>query len=191
MAQRFYGERPPAADPVFDQVAEMATGSYNQLQQVDELLQKGDLQKAASLSQEILRRDPDNMGSLLNLLFMARFLNRLDDMVDAWYARAVRINPEVPYIYNHYGAVLLRQGKYDAAIVALRKAIALRPGLLGGSLVAWEGRWNSSTIRRKPSSSIGWRWRPTRRIAGPKLNWDGSSSTCAGIAKPSRGCCRL
>lgn len=138
LAQRFYGERPPAADPVFDQVSEMATGSYNQLQQVDELLQKGDLQKAASLSQEILRRDPDNMGSLLNLLFMARFLNRLDDMVDAWYARAVRINPEVPYIYNHYGAVLLRQGKYDAAIVALHKAIALRPGYSEAHL--WLGR---------------------------------------------------
>jgi tetratricopeptide (TPR) repeat protein len=138
LARRFSGDRPPAADPLFDRVAELATGSYNQLQQVDELLQKGDLEKAAGLSQEILRRDPDNMGSLLNLLFIARFLNHLDDMVDAWYARAVRINPEVPYIYNHYGAVLLRQGKYDAAVVALRKAIALRPGYSEAHL--WLGR---------------------------------------------------
>jgi len=138
LARRFSGERPPAADPLFDQVAEMATGSYNQLQQVDELLQKGDLEKAASLSQEILRRDPDNMGSLLNLLYIARFLNRLDGMVDAWYARAIRINPEVPYIYNHYGAILLRQGKYDAAAVALHKAIALRPGYSEAHL--WLGR---------------------------------------------------
>jgi tetratricopeptide (TPR) repeat protein len=140
LAKRFYGERPPAADPLLDQVAELATGSYNQLQQVAQLLQNGDLEKAASLSQEILRRDPDNMGSLLNLLFIARFLNRYDDIVDGWYARAIKINPEVPYIYNHYGAILLRQGKFDAAIVALRKAIALRPGYseahvwLGGAL---------------------------------------------------------
>ncbi len=150
LAQHFYGERPPAADSLFDQVAELAIGSFNQLQQVEELIrlaarpagqyEKGDLEKAASLSQEVLRRDPDNLSALLDLLFLARFLNRFDDMVDGWYARAIRINPEVPYVYSHYGVVLVRQGKYDAAIAALRKATALRPGYseahlwLGGAL---------------------------------------------------------
>ena len=138
---------------MFDQVAELATGSFNQLQQVEELIrlaarpagqyEKGDLEKAASLSQEVLLRDPDNLSALLDLLFLARFLNRFDDMVDAWYARAIRINPEVPYVYSHYGVVLVRQGKYDPAIAALRKAIALRPGYSEAHL--WLGRSAGTT----------------------------------------------
>jgi tetratricopeptide (TPR) repeat protein len=128
LARRFSGDRPPAMDPLLGQVSELATGSYNQLRLASDLIQKGELDKAARVSQEILERDPGNISALMNLIYVSRFMGRFDDKVDDWFAQAVRIDPGIPYIYNHYGAGLLRRGKLDAAVAALRKAIALRPG---------------------------------------------------------------
>lgn len=127
LAKRFTDEQPPAMDPVFDEMLAQGTGSFNQLQQAARLMQSGELERAAKLNEEILQHDPESMGALINLLFLARFLNGLDGQVDGWYAKAERINPKIPYIHNHYGAVMLRQGKFDAAAVALRKAIELKP----------------------------------------------------------------
>lgn len=127
LAKRFADEEPPAADPVLDQLTDLATGSYNRLQLAAQLLEKGDLEESARVNEDILKRDPENAGALMNLLFLARFLDRLDGQVDSLYERAVRVNPKVPYIHNHYGAVMLRQGRLDAATAALHKAIELKP----------------------------------------------------------------
>jgi tetratricopeptide (TPR) repeat protein len=63
----------------------------------------------------------------VNLLYLARFVTRLDGQVETLYAKAKRIDPQNSLLYNYYGVVMLRQGKYDAAAVALRKALELRP----------------------------------------------------------------
>src|SRR5205085_1514522 len=76
---------------------------------------------------QMLARDPENLSFLLNLLYLARFLNRLDDRVDTFYEKAKRINPRGELVYDYYGVVKVRQGKYDAAATALRKAVELRP----------------------------------------------------------------
>ena len=137
LAQRHSGDRPPAADPLGKEMSALATGIYYHLAEGDQLAHKGRMDEAAELNQAMLARDPENFTVLLNLLFLARFVDRLDNRVDAMYAKAKQINPQVPLIYDYYGGALARQGKYDAATVALRKAIELKPdyaeahGLLG------------------------------------------------------------
>ncbi len=150
LAKRYSDDRPPVHDPELDEVAKLYTGVFRRLEEAAELIRRAtssgaqpdtaSLEKAASLSQEALSRDPDNLNALLDLLYLARYLNRFDGQVDGWYAKAVRSNPQVADVYSHYGVVLMRQGKRDAAIVALRKAVALRPSdsedhlWLGGAL---------------------------------------------------------
>jgi tetratricopeptide (TPR) repeat protein len=127
-AQAYGADRPPAADPVFNQIAQLATGIYAHLAQGDQLAHKGQAEQAARLNEEMLKRDPDNFTFVLNLLYLARFLDRFDDgELETLYAQAKRLDPQVPLIYDYHGAALARQGKYDAAAVALRKAIELNP----------------------------------------------------------------
>jgi protein O-GlcNAc transferase len=135
LAQRYSGDRPPANDPLAQDMSALATGIYYHLAEGDQLARKGRVDEAARLNEDILARDPENFGVLLNLLYLARFAGRLDDQVDAFYAKARQINPQVPLIYDYYGGALLRQGKYDAAIAALHKAIELRPD--DGEAHAW------------------------------------------------------
>jgi tetratricopeptide (TPR) repeat protein len=127
-AQRFTTDRPPAADPVLNQVAQLATGVYYHLAQGDQLAHKGQMEQAAGLNEEMLKRDPENFTFVLNLLYLARFLDRFDDgELENLYAKAKRLDPQVPLIYDYYGAALARQGKNDAAAAALRKAIEVNP----------------------------------------------------------------
>ena len=127
LAQRYGNDHPPAADPVGEQVAAMATGVYYHLAQGDQLARQGRLDEAARLNEAVLQQDPESLTAMLNLLYLARFVPHLDPQLEDLYARARRINPQVPLIYDYYGAALARQGKYDAATAALRKAIELRP----------------------------------------------------------------
>jgi tetratricopeptide (TPR) repeat protein len=61
------------------------------------------------------------------MLYLARFVTRLDGQVESLYLKAKQIDPQNSLIYNHYGVVMVRQGKYDAAVLALKKAMELRP----------------------------------------------------------------
>ena len=135
-AQRFTTDRPPAADPVFNQMAVLATGVYYHLAQGDQLAHKGQMEQAARLNEEMLKRDPENFTFVLNLLYLARFLDRFDDgELENLYAKAKRLDPQVPLIYDYYGAALARQGKNDAAAAAFRKAIELNANY--GEAHAW------------------------------------------------------
>jgi protein O-GlcNAc transferase len=128
LAKRYTDSHPPPADPLLSQMADLSTGVFRRIQQSDQLAKKGDMENAARLNQEVLARDPQNLSSVLNLLFLARFLNRTDDQVEALYAKAKQINPQVPLVYTYYGVAMVRRGKFEQASTALRKAIELRPG---------------------------------------------------------------
>jgi tetratricopeptide (TPR) repeat protein len=54
-------------------------------------------------------------------------VDRLSDKVEGWYLKAKQINPQVALVYAYYGAALARQGKFDVAAAAARKAIELQP----------------------------------------------------------------
>ena len=127
LAKRFAEQRPPSEDPLLKDVAGLSAGAYTQLEQSDKLIQKGDWDNAARVNHEVLTRDPNNLSALMNLLYIARFSEKLDGEVDDLYAKAKKVNPQIPYIHNHYGAVMLRQGKFAPAVTALRKAVELKP----------------------------------------------------------------
>jgi len=130
LAQHHEGDQPPLADPLQDQIAALATGISHLLEEGSRLAQKGRMDEAAHLNETVLAHDPENFSALLNLLYLARFVDHLSNQVDAYYTKAQRINPEVPMVYDFYGAALAKLGKYDAAAAALRKAIELKPDLV-------------------------------------------------------------
>ena len=127
LAKRFADHHPPSEDPVLKEVADLSAGAYSQLEQSDRLIEKGDWDDAARVNHEVLARDPNNLSALMNLLYVARFSDKLDGEVDDLYAKAKKVNPQIPYIHNHYGAAMLRQSKFAPAVTALRKAVELKP----------------------------------------------------------------
>jgi protein O-GlcNAc transferase len=127
LAKRYADQRPPSEDTLLKDVAALSAGAYTQLEQSDKLIEKGDWDNAARVNHEVLARDPNNLSALMNLLYIARFSDKLDGEVEDLYSRAKKVNPQIPYIHNHYGAAMLRQGKFAAAVTALRKAIEMKP----------------------------------------------------------------
>jgi len=127
LAKRYADQRPPSEDALLKDVAELSAGAYNQLEQSDKLIEKGDWDNAARVNHEVLARDPNNLSALMNLLYIARFSDNFDGELEDIYSKAKKINPQIPYIHNHYGAAMLRQGKFAAAVTALRKAMELKP----------------------------------------------------------------
>lgn len=127
LAKRYSGQSPPLEDPVLDQLSELEAGSSSRLKVGLRLIQQGKLDDAANLYEDILKHDPARTAAWIELLYLARFLDRLDSQVDSLYASAVHLNPKVPEFYNNYGAAVLRKGRTDAAATALRKAIELKP----------------------------------------------------------------
>lgn len=173
LSKRFTDDHPPTADPVLRQMAALSTGVFRQFQQSDLLAKKGDMEDAARLNEEILARDPENLSALLNLLYLARFLSRFDDQVESLYARARGIDPQVPLIYNYYGVVMVRQGKYEAATAALRKAIELRPDY------AEPHKWLGGILERQnqiagaiENYQLALAAEPSDRATQMKLWWD-------------------
>jgi protein O-GlcNAc transferase len=127
LAKRYADQRPPSEDPVLKDVAELSAGAYSQLEQSDKLIEKGDWDNAARVNHEVLARDPNNLSALMNLLYIARFSDKFDGELDDLYSKAKKVNPQIPYIHNHYGAAMLRQGKFAPAVTALRRAVELKP----------------------------------------------------------------
>ena len=127
LAQRYGKDAPPASDPLSLQLAALATGVYYHLAESDRLAHSGHMDDAVRLNEAMLDRDPESFTVLLNLLFLARFVDGLDDKAASFYSRARQIDAQVPLIYDYYGVALARQGKYDAAMAELNKAIELRP----------------------------------------------------------------
>ncbi len=59
---------------------------------------------------------------------MAQFPNQSSPQeVEALYATARRVSPDVPQVYLYYGTALASQGKYEAAAPAIEKGISLKP----------------------------------------------------------------
>jgi tetratricopeptide (TPR) repeat protein len=80
--------------------------------------QTGDMDKALAL----IGRSP------LDCYLCLRLRGRIDGTkgnaagADYWFARAVSAAPSIPFAYSEWGAELLREGQYDAAIEKFREA---------------------------------------------------------------------
>jgi tetratricopeptide (TPR) repeat protein len=128
LAERYSGDSPPVEDPLLAQMSELATGLLTRLRQADDMLHQGDLQEASRRFQEVLKRDPSNMDSMLNILYLAPLVGRPSgEEVEALYLRARRINPQNPKLYLFYASALTGPEHYDAAVTAVKKAIELKP----------------------------------------------------------------
>ena len=173
LAKRYTNDRPPIDDPLLGQLEQLATGVSRRIEESNRLAKQGKMEEAAKLNEEVLARDPENLSALLNLLYLARFVTRLDGQLDTMHAKAIQIDPQNPLIYNHYGVVMIRQGKFDAAAAALRKALELKPDY------AEPHKWLGEVLERqnRPAEAIEQYQRalaaePDDRPVQMKLWWD-------------------
>jgi tetratricopeptide (TPR) repeat protein len=128
LAERYNGYGPPVEDPLSNEMSELATGLDTRVLRADQMLHLGQLQEASRLFQEVLKRDPDNLDGILNVLYLAPLVGQPSgEEVESLYVRARRINPQIPKLYLFYGSALAGQGNYDAAVTAVKKAIELKP----------------------------------------------------------------
>src|SRR5262249_5316789 len=88
LAKRYRDDRPSTSDPLLRELAMQSTGVARHLETADQLTKNGKMEEAAQLNEKMLADDPGNITFLLNLLYLARFLNRLDGRVDGFYANA-------------------------------------------------------------------------------------------------------
>ncbi len=173
LATRYKDDHPPVQDSLLGQVAELYTGVSRRLEESNQLAKQGKMEEAAKLNEEVLERDPENLSALVNLLYLARFVARLDGQLETLYAKAKRIDPQNPLVYTYYGVVMIRQGKYDASALALRKAMELKPD------DAEPHKWLGEVLERqnRPAEAIAQYQRalaiePNDRAVQMKLWWD-------------------
>jgi len=173
LSKRYTNDRPPVDDPLLRQVAQLSTGVSRRLDESNQLAKQGKMDEAAKLNEEILARDPQNLSALVNLLYLARFVARLDGQVETMYAQAQRVDPRNSLVQNNYGVVMIRQGKLEPAAAALRRALELRPDY------AEPHKWLGEVLERqnRPAEAIEQYQRalavePDDRPIQMKLWWD-------------------
>jgi len=128
LAETYKDHNPPADDELFAEVQKLATGIDSRLSAGKKLMDEKRFDEAAKFFREILKTHPDQPNALVNLLYMAQFPNQSSpDEVEALYASALRVEPQVSRVYLYYGTALASQGKYDAAVTSIEKAIAIKP----------------------------------------------------------------
>lgn len=115
-------------DELSDEIQKLATGIEPRLREAKQYMDKRQFDEATRLYKEVLRTHPDHPECLENLLYMAQFPNQsTPEEVEAYYAAAVRVTPQSPHVYLFHGTALAAQGKYDAAVAAIEKAISMKP----------------------------------------------------------------
>jgi tetratricopeptide (TPR) repeat protein len=128
LADNYKGNTPLLPDELSDEVQKLATGIEPRLRAAKQYMDQRRFDDATRLYKEVLRTHPDHPECLENLLYMAQFPNQSSpEQVEAYYAAAVRVSPESAHVYLYYGTALASQGKYDAAVAAIEKAIAMKP----------------------------------------------------------------
>ncbi len=128
LAESYKDRNPPADDELFAEVQKLATGIESRLSTARKLMDARRFDEATRLYREILKTHPDHPDCLLNLLYMAQFPNQSSPAeVEALYASAVRVAPQMSHVYLYYGTALASQGKYEAAVTSIEKAIAMEP----------------------------------------------------------------
>ena len=136
VAESYKDRIPPSEDELLREVRKLAIGIENRLAEAKRLMDRRQFDEASRIYKEVLTGHPDNPDCLVNLLYMAQFPNQSSpEEVEALYATASRVSPNIPQVYLYYGTALASQGKYDAAVAAIEKGISLKPD--DGEAQAW------------------------------------------------------
>ena len=127
-AESYKDNNPPEDDPLMVEIEKQATGIQSRLTLAKSLQDKRQFDRAVELYREVLKRYPDNLESLVNLLYIAQFPNQSTPAeVEDLYTRARAANAKYPMVYMYHGTALAAQGRYDAAAAEIQKAIDLKP----------------------------------------------------------------
>ncbi len=119
---------PPSGDDLFRQMTTLATGIENRLMEAKRLSNKREFDRSSRIYKEVLQQYPDNLDCLVNLLYIAQYPNQATpEEVEDLYRRARAASPQLAEVYMYHGTALAAQGKYDAAVGELDKAIQLKP----------------------------------------------------------------
>lgn len=111
----------------------------------------GNFKAAASNWEQALKLEPDNVPALENLGAVYHRLSRDDDAVAA-LQRVIATSPTAD-VYNNLGSILFYQGKYDEAVPAFEKTVAMGAndftnwGNLGDAY-----RWSSTQKDKAPAA---------------------------------------
>lgn len=97
--------------------------------------QKGDLDQAERLYQQVLRSAPSN-AAVRNMLGVVHAQRGKNDQALQLIASALEISPHAPDVLVNYGNVLKSVGRLSEAVASYDKAIAVRPNHAG----SWNGR---------------------------------------------------
>jgi tetratricopeptide (TPR) repeat protein len=191
LAESYKDRNPPSGDPLFADVQKLATGIETRIVEAKRLMDRRRFDEASRIYKEVLTRYPDNPDCLVNLLYMAQFPNQSSpEEVDALYATASRVSPDVPKVYLYYGTALASQGKYEAAVAAIEKGISLKPD--DGEAQAWLA--DVMMRQHKPTQAIEHyrlalkvepSFRPARLMLGQLLITTGHSGEAIPVLLPA------
>ncbi len=119
---------PPSGDDLYLAMMKLATGIENRLMEAKKLMNKRDFDRSSQIYKAVLQQYPENPDCLVNLLYIAQFPNQATSAeVEDLYQRARAASPQLAEVYMYHGTALAAQGKYDAAVGELEKAIELKP----------------------------------------------------------------
>jgi tetratricopeptide (TPR) repeat protein len=128
LAEAYKNNNPPLGDEYYARMASLATGIENRLMEAKRLISRREFDRASQLYREVLKTYPDNLDSLVNLIYIAQYPNQSTPQeVEDLYLKAHAMNPQLPELYTYHGTALAAQGKYDAAAAEIEKSIRLRP----------------------------------------------------------------
>lgn len=97
-----------------------------ELQQVNELVQRGDLDQAAQQADAYVKAHPkDPRGRFLKGVVLAQ-QNRIDEAIGI-YTQLTYDYPELPEPYNNLAALYAAKGQYEMARDALERAVRAQP----------------------------------------------------------------
>jgi tetratricopeptide (TPR) repeat protein len=191
LAESYKDRNPPTRDQVLAEVQKLATGIETRLTEAKRLMDRRQFDEASRIYKDVMAQHPDNPDCLVNLLYMAQFPNQSSpEEVEALYATASRVSPNIPQVYLYYGTALASQGKYDAAVKAIQKGISLKPD--DGEAQAWLA--DVMMRQHKPAQAIAQyrlalrvepSFRPARLMLGQLLINSGSSGEAIPVLLPA------
>ncbi len=128
LAESYKDHSPSADDPLLAEVLKQATGIQSRLNSAKALQDRREFDRASQLYREVLKQYPDNIESLVNLLYIAQFPNQATPQeAEDLYNKARAANPGYALVYLYHGTALASQGKYDQAVAEIEKGIRLKP----------------------------------------------------------------
>lgn len=118
----------PQEDPLQNEMLDMRTGPLNRVKLAEQKIYQAKWGDAATLLNEVLERDPNNLDGLLTSLFLGASTGEIPmDQMETYFQRARQVAPQNPDIYMYYATALANSNRASEAIPWLNKSIELDP----------------------------------------------------------------